>query len=247
MRIRAIVAIILLTVPAASSAQRIPVLGGRRGTPQPPSLPPQPGPIARELAYKRWRLSFESYPLVSFIQSPGFSGDGRQPAWATLGTGTRADYRLTPHVSATLDVTSSFIGGPAYTQTAELGTRFRPERSDRRVYPFLDLRVGYISAYSRGPGGVIDDAFNNPPLPGTSGSRFSQGFGAIGGVGLEYALTRRFSLTTAGSIAQHRLTAPGLQNGRSSDRSFSMTTLRYTLGIIFNPVTLVRPSGTDLP
>src|SRR5215210_7468516 len=139
MRIRAVVAIVLLLLPAALSAQRIPrSVTGRRGPTRPAPLPPQPGPIARELAYKRSHLSVESYPLISYVQSPGFAADGRT-SWSSFGAGTRADYRVTRNISATLDMTSSFLGGPQLTETAEVGARLRPERNERRVYPFMDV------------------------------------------------------------------------------------------------------------
>src|SRR5204863_954391 len=99
----------------------------RRGPGRPADLPPQPEPIAREIAYRRWRLSVESYPMVSRVESPGLSGVRALPAWTTFGTGTRAEYLLMRNVSATLDMTSSFLGGPAITNTVELGTRLHPE------------------------------------------------------------------------------------------------------------------------
>src|SRR5688572_10663496 len=107
MRTRAVVAIILLLLPVELSAQRlrIPGIAGRR--PRPAELPPQPPSIARELAYKRLRFSVESYPLVSYVQSSGFVGDGGASSWTSFGMGTRVDYRIAPHLSATMDMTSS--------------------------------------------------------------------------------------------------------------------------------------------
>ena len=248
MRIRAVVAIVLLLLPAALSAQRIPrSVTGRRGPTRPAPLPPQPGPIARELAYKRSHLSVESYPMFSYVQSPGFGGDGRSSWSSSFGAGTRADYRLTRNVSATLDMTSSFLGSPELTQTAELGTRLRPERNERRVYPFLDVRLGYIAAFNRGLGAVIDDGFGAPPSPGTIGARYSRGFGAVAGVGMEYALTRSFSLTTAGSVLRSRMTAAGFQGPEPVNPRYSMTSFRYTLGLRYNPVRLVGPTDTNRP
>jgi hypothetical protein len=245
MRIRAVVAFVSLLLPAtALSAQRVPVgATGRRGPARPAPLPPQPAPIARALAYKRMRLSVESYPLVSYVQSPGFVGAGQRTSWTTFGAGTRADYRLNPFVSATMDMTSSFVGGPALTQTAELGTRLHRERSEGRVYPFADLRVGYVSAYNRSVGAVIDDAFGSPS-PDAYGVRYGQGFGAVAGVGMEYGLTRMFSLTTAASVMRNRMTSRGGFSGAQNiDRTYAMTSYRYTLGLRYNPVRVIRPPG----
>jgi hypothetical protein len=245
MRTRAVVAFVLLLLPAALSAQRIPLpVIGRRGPGQPEPLPPQPTPIARELAYKRWRLSVESYPLISYVQSPGMTGVGALASWTTFGTGTRADYLLTRNISATLDLTSSFVGGPAIVNTAELGTRLHPEWAEHRLYPFVDLRVGYFSAYNKSLGNT--GAFYADPIAdGGYAFRYSRGFGAIGGVGAEYALTRTWSLTTGASVVRSQLMSQGL-NDPQANRSFGMTTYRYTLGARYNPVRVVQVPGGDV-
>src|SRR5204863_307481 len=121
-------------------SQRLPPIIDRRpGT----DLPPQPPAISNDLGYRRWHLSFETYPIVSYVQAPGFTGVRTAPSWSTLGIGTRADYLVNRNVSATLDLTSSFIGGPVMVNTAELGTRLHPEWAEHKLYPYLDLRVGY--------------------------------------------------------------------------------------------------------
>jgi len=234
MRLRPVVAIVLLLAPAIASAQRIPLPRIGRRAPRPAELPPQPGVLAREMAYKRMRLSIESYPLLSFVHSPGFTGDGLTSNWASFGMGTRADYRLTSTMSATIDLTSSFLGGPAIVNTAEIGTRFRPKWSERRLYPFADLRVGYLSAYNRYLGTMGDGLESFGPDPFYSGPRYSSGFGGVGGIGMEYLLTTRFSLTTAGTLMHTHMRTQGIQ---VSDRaSYGMTSVRYTLGIKFNPI-----------
>lgn len=245
MRIRAAVAIVAVLLPTVVSAQRIPRTGtARRGPGRAAPLPPQAAPIAQELAYRRLRLSVESYPMVSRIQSPGFMNDGLITGWTSFGMGTRADYRVSPHLSATLDLTSSLLGGPAVTQTAELGTRLHPERSERRLYPFVDLRAGYVYAYNRylGSASVL---YGDPATQGTTAARYNHGFGGVGGVGTEYALTRSWSLTTAASVIRSRMTARALESGQLSDRHYAMTAYRYTIGVRYNPVRVIRASGTD--
>jgi hypothetical protein len=244
MRVRALLAILVLLLPAASSAQRLPMPGTGRARPRPADLPPQPPAVARALAYRRLPLSVESYPLLSRIETSGFTGDGMAPSWTSFGMGTRADYRITRYLSATMDVTSSFVGGPVVMETAEIGTRLRPERNDRRVYPFLDARVGYSYAQHR-----FFQAFDPFASPASlaHGGRYSSGFGALGGAGMEVALTTRFSLTTAASVMHSRMTAYGFEGTRPTRDTYRMISYRYTLGIRYNPVRLIRPPGTDLP
>jgi hypothetical protein len=240
MRLGAVVAIVSLLLPGELSAQRFPLPGtGRRGPARPAPLPPQPELIARSLAYKRLRLSVESYPLISYVRSREFAD------WTTFGMGTRADYRVARHLSVTLDLTSSFAGGPADVHTAELGTRLGSERSGRTLYRFADVRVGYVRS-SSGYFDVIADGYGYPTNQVGDGFRYSSGFGAVGGVGLEYALTRTLSLTTAASVMRNRMTARTLVGAEPGERSFGMTLYRYTLGVRYNPVRAIRPPGTDL-
>jgi hypothetical protein len=229
MRIRAAATIVLLLLPAELTAQRTPLPGARPGPARPAPLPPQPEPIARPLAYKRMRIAVEGYPLISYFDSPGVTG-------TSFGFGTRADYRLTRRISATFDVTSSFLGGSAVVETAELGTRIRPERSDRRAYPFIDLRLGVVRAYNR------DFAASGEIF----GFRYSSGVGGVGGVGMEYDLGRSFSLLTAATVAHSRMTTMDLQDASTWDRGYGLTSFRYVLGLRYNPVRMIRVPGSDL-
>jgi hypothetical protein len=245
MRVRVAVAIVALLLPVELIAQRLPLPGtGRRGPARPAPLPPQAEPIARNLAYKRLRLSVESYPLISYVRSSGLPGSGGVSDWTSFGMGTRADYRLTRHLSATLDLTSAFAGGPADVHTAELGTRLGSERSGRTLYRFVDLRVGYTSSYS-----TYFDPIGGEYSYSTQGAgafRNSSGFGGVAGIGVEYALTRTLSLTTAASVMRNHMTTRTLVGPEAGDHSFAMTVFRYTLGLRYNPVRVIRPPGTDL-
>jgi hypothetical protein len=249
MQARIVVAIVIMLLPAGVGAQRLPrgrTAGGRRpGEPVP--LSPQPAPIARELAYRRMRVSVESYPLISYVQTPSLAGDGRTAAWTMFGGGTRAAYRLTRHASATFDLTSSFAGSPMLVQTAEVGTRFGPERSEGRAQPFVDVRVGYISAYDQSLGSLSLDPFGVPTTRGVYGARYSNGFGGVVGIGMEYDLTRTFSLTTAGSVMRSRMTAHDLASTPAIAPGFAMTAFRYTIGLKYTPVRLVTPLASERP
>lgn len=246
MRTRIIVAAAIVFLPAVSSAQRIPVpLPGKRGPGRPAELPPQPAPIERQMAYRRWRLSVESYPLVSYIQSPGLASGGPLTSWTSFGMGTRADYLLTRNISATLDLTSSFLGGPAITNTVEIGTRVHPEWAEHRLYPFADFRVGYISAYDRGLSSY-GDFFTYPTPTNAYAVRYSQGYGGIAGVGMEYSLTARWTITTEGSVLRSQMTAEEFTPSQSVRPHFALTSFRYTLGIRYNPLRFMPMPGSDV-
>jgi hypothetical protein len=242
MRGRVVVAIGLLLLPAVSSAQRMPLprIGGR-GPAQPVPLSPQPPEITRAIAYRRLNLSVESYPMISYIDSPGLTGDGRASGWTALGAGTRATYRLTPHVAATMDLTSSLLGSPIQVHTAELGTRLGPERSERRLYPFIDIRAGYVAAYNTGLGSFIDSPFGYPTPSGVYGVRYSLGFGGVVGAGMEYALTHSLSLTSTASVLRSRMKSQDFVGSADASPSFRLTSYRHTLGIRYNPVRMFIP------
>jgi hypothetical protein len=243
MRIRTAIALVSLYVlPAALSAQRIPLPIGRQPA-RPEPLPPQPAPIANELAYRRWRLSVESYPMVSYFTAPGLTGSVATSSWMTLGTGTRAEYLLTRNLSATLDLTSSMIGGPLLVSTAELGARMHPEWAERRIFPYFDARFGYISAFEKGLG-QFDQEFAYQTGYAAYGSRYSDGFGAIGGVGVEYPFNIRWSITTAGYVVGSRMTPHDFQYANSG-HSYSMTSFRYTIALRYTPVRYIPYPGSD--
>jgi hypothetical protein len=241
MRARNVVMIGVLLLPAVSSAQRMPQprIGGRTPA-QPVPLSPQPAPIARSTAYRRLNLSVETYPLVSYIQAPGMAGAGGASAWTTLGAGTRAEYRLSPLVSATMDVTTSFLGSPMHVQTAELGARFRPDRSERRLYPFIDVRAGFISAYNARLGTITDSPFGFPTPQLTYGTLYSRGVGGVAGAGVEYTLTETFSLTTGGSVLRSQMSSQDFTGNTAVVPSFALTSYRYTVGLKYNPVRTLR-------
>ena len=238
MRTRFVFSLALLTLPMlTASAQRLPVTPRPRVA-RPAELPPQPGPIAREMAYKRLPYSSETYPMISY-HTFGFS------SWLVGGIGEHVDLRVAPRLSLTLDGTSSMLGSPMQTNTVELGVRFRPDRDVRRLYPFADVRLGYMQAYqSQFRGFDVGDPFGaGAPGPG---SRFSQGFGGLGGVGVEYALSRMFSLTSSAAIMRTRMTSRAFLTN-TEDARFWMTTYRYTLGLRFNPVRAVHPPVPPYP
>jgi hypothetical protein len=234
MRIRTAFAAALLLPSLASAQGRRPRIGG--GRPEVAPLGPQPEVIAKAVAIQRSKFTFESYPLLSRMAAPTFAGGKPVSNW-TVGGGTRADYRLTSLMSWTLDMTASTQTGTATTQTIETGMRFRPENWDYRVRPFADLRVGYENS---------SDAFATDVGIGPASSlapsmRYSHGFGAIAGAGLEYALTNTFAITTGVSAMRANMNAYNYSftSVPTADDRFRMTTYRFTLGLKYNAVRTV--------
>lgn len=199
------------------------------------------------MAYTRLRLSVETYPFVSVAQAPGFIAEGIVSRWTSFGMGTRTSYRIKPFLAATMDVMSSFIGGPMTSETAELGLRLGPDSWSHKVHPFLDARVGYMHAYDSylRP---IDNSFAFPTQQGLRGSRYSQGMGGVVGAGVDFSLTQSLSLTTATSVMRNHMTAYRYSGAlMTADGNYWITSYRYTLGVKYNPVRLMRPDGAGDP
>jgi hypothetical protein len=232
----------LLALPSESSAQRRPIPRGR-GTPgaQPAPLPPEMPAVSRALAYRRSRWSVEGYPFVSQIQVPATTGDAA--TYTTLGSGSRGDYRFTDHFSMTFDVTSSLPLTTTMTGSVEVGTRFRPLPWSERVRPFADLRAGY--AYLSDVYATPSEAFGftpGSPTAFTEAGRRSRGFGGIAGAGVEYSLTPSIAVTTELTAMRSRMTAYRLSGFTTmpSESRYWMTTVRYQIGLKFNPVTILN-------
>jgi hypothetical protein len=236
---RAVAAAALLTLASRLDGQgiRLP-RGGRTPVPQATPLPPEVPAVSRALAYKRSRWSGEVYPMVTAMQIPAVArGTG---SYTTYGTGTRGDYRYTDRFSGTLDLTASFFGAAANTQTAEVGTRFHALPWNETLRPFLDVRAAYLR---------MSDQFVSPTVagvgPGTLGQqylaaeRYSRGFGGVAGAGVEYSLTRSIALTTEVSTLRNRMTVYKLAGPATipaDGRNYWLTSFRYSLGLKFNPV-----------
>ena len=239
MRVGTALAIATLLVPVGLSAQVLPLpMPGRRVHPaEPQPMPPESGPIARELAYTRMRFSFESYPVLSVMHSSGLASGGSS-TWAALGAGSRVEYRYSRIASATLDLTSSVLGGPIDVVTVELGTRLGRQRTERRWEPFADARMGYAAASSPEVGSYMNDPAGYPMPHGAYGSRYSSGWGAVAGAGVEYGLTNTLSLTsellaTHSRMSAHDVLAPTTQP------NYGLTTMRLVVGLRYNPVRMV--------
>ena len=238
MRIRTALAFALL-LPSVSSAQaRRPRIGGADPG-QPVPLSPQPAVVARSQNFVRSRYAVESYPIISRTISPRIAGTPAS-SWTSFGSGARLDWRSNRYMSFTLDLTSAFLGGQALTGTTEVGVRIRPESWESRLRPFADARVGYEQAGETFPS---QSNLGIGPAAGVT-SRYSRGFGAVVGGGVEYGLTNTIALTAGASamrssMAAYKMTGVSIPTG--GDR-FTMTTYRLTVGFRYNPVHMLTSS-----
>jgi hypothetical protein len=230
MRTRVVAVIALLSLPCALSAQvlRRP---STRTPAEPAPLPPTTGEIARSLAYKRARWSFEGYTMMSAIQMP--TAAGPTVTYSTLGTGTHADYRMTDRFATTVDMSVSAFGGPEM-ETAEVGTRFRPLPPGMQITPFFDLRAGYtrLSDNYSIPLGV---AGVGGATAYSDGQRYSGGFGAIAGAGIDAFLVGSWGFTAEMLAVRSHMNTYAMSGGDIPSRSsYGMTSFRFAVGLKYN-------------
>lgn len=236
MRNRALILTALLIAPAALSAQiRLP-RGPRSAPPTAASLPPEAPIVAKALAYKRSRWSGEAYTLINTFQVPEGAGT---TTYTSFGSGTRADYRFSDHFSATVDMTASALGSPAISETAELGTRFRPGSLDQRLRTYVDARAQFVHLYdtptlASSTGAIIGGIGGASQF--FTGQRYSRGFGGMAGAGFEFSFTNSFALTSELLATRDRMSMYRLDNPTSIPLAsrYWMTSFRYTIGFKYN-------------
>jgi len=230
-RLLALTALVTLSSVVSAQISRRPPTR-REPTLDPAALPKEVPEVSRSLAYRRSRLSAEAYSLVSALRLPLASGGASTQS--VYGTGTHADFRFDEHLSTSMDLTYSTLGWSGTNATVEVGSRYSPLPLDERARPFVDLRAGYMY--------MLDNSVTgNPAAIGAaiSGqSRYSRGFGAATGAGLDYRLTSSFSVVTELSALRtrmnlYRLTGPGSAGLPSGDR-FWLTTYRVAIGLKYN-------------
>jgi hypothetical protein len=184
----------------------------------------------------------DGYTMISSVQVP--NPGGGSSTYSSIGAGTHAQYRLTERWSATADFTASPGGGPATTETAEVGTRFSPgvwSADYRGIRPFFDLRATYMH---------MNDTFTSPlavvATGGTQqvgdGQRYSRGFGSVAGAGADFPLTNSFALTGEITGMRNRMTTYRLESlaPLPNGSSYWLTSFRFTLGVKYNPVSAMH-------
>jgi len=243
MRNRALLLTALLIAPAVTSAQiRLP-RGARGGAPPTAApLPPEAPVVAKVLALKRSRWSSEAYTQISSFQLPDGVGT---TSYTSFGGGTRADYRLTDHFSATMDLTASALGSPLIAETGELGARFRPGTLDQRLHTYIDARAQFVHLYDTpnlpsSTGAIIGGLNQNSQF--VTGQRYSRGFGGVAGAGFEFAFTNTLALTSELLAMRDQMSMYRLVNPTSVPLGSHcwMTSYRYTIGFRYNPVSALH-------
>ena len=244
MRVRTVMAAVALLLPSVATAQLRPGIDGRNPSPRLPEGR-QPEVIARAQGLIRSRYSVEAYPLISRVEASGLGTASPAARWTSFGTGTRLDWRQTDYLSWTIDVTASYLGGPAITETAEVGTRIRPVGWNDRVRPFADLRVGFEH---------VSQSLSNQdlafiPVVNQSAMRYGRGFGAVAGAGVEYFLTNTLGLTTAVSAMRTRMTAYDFSgmSAPTDGGSYRMTSYRLAVGLKYNHVRYIGTAKNTVP
>jgi hypothetical protein len=239
MHIRPVMVAVALLLPSVATAQLpAPGIDARRPDRRVPDGR-QPEAIDRAQRLVRSRYSVEVYPLISRVTSVSEGSPTAQ--WTSFGSGTRLDWRHTDYLSWTLDVTVSYLGGPAITETAEVGTRIRPKNWNDRARPFADLRVGF------------EHASQDLGLPSasirSSETRYGRGFGAVAGAGMEYFLTNTLELATAVSAMRSHMTAYNFTgvSAPTTEPSYRMSTYRLSVGLKYSPVRYVAAPGRTTP
>ena len=251
MRTRLLVLAALVSIPAALAAQvgaGLPRPG--RGAGQPPlqgtPLPPEIPAVSRALAYHRSRWSTEGYTLISSITTVDPTGSGSR--YSAFGTGTRADYRLTDYWSTTADFTAAFLGG-SVSESAEVGTRFRPMPHSADIRPYLDVRGAYNH---------VHDSFylptaspvpvGGPNLQYTDVGRYARGVGAVAGAGFDYTLTPTLALSTEFTAGRHRMDGYRITGMAPlpNKNSYWMNVYRYTIGLRYNAATALHLSQNPM-
>jgi hypothetical protein len=236
MRVRALVAVGLVLLPSIAESQlrRPGRMGGR--APGPTAMMPE-GPAARPVSearqYQRLNVAIEGYPMISRVTMPSIAGVPGQ-TFATGGSGTRFEYRFARLAAGTMDVTQSVLGGPIFNSSAELGLRFGPNRFAHDIVPFVDARAGYFYSV---PKQQLGDFVSNPQTNIASVMNFSHGPAAIGGAGVEFAVSRRFSVTTAANYVQARMTAR--PRFGTQDYKYTMRSTRFIAALRYNGVRAV--------
>ena len=244
MRSRAMMVAVALLLPSVATAQLRPGIDGRNPSPRMPEGR-QPEVIARAQGLIRSRYSVEAYPLISRVEASGLGTGSPTARWTSFGTGTRLDWRQTAYLSWTIDVTASYLGGPAITETAEVGTRFHPQGWNDRMRPFADLRVGFEHVSQS----LTNGDLGFTPAFGQSATRYGRGFGAVAGAGAEYFLTNTLGLTTALSVMRASMTAYDFtgMSAPTDGGSYRMTTYRLAVGLKYNRVRYVGTAKNTIP
>jgi hypothetical protein len=248
MRRRLVLAVLALSLPAAEvAAQRIrlPRIGSGATPERPAEKPPQAPGITDALAYSRYKLgrfSFENYPMLTYLQTTGFVGEGIPTNYTMLGDGFRVGFRITPSLSLSTDMTSAALGGPFAFGTTDLGLRLKPW-TGLRFTPIIDARAswamtipvtsGYLPA-SVLPGLIMARSMYDMDI--TTGS----GRGTILGIGGETRIRPWLTMTTTLSTTRYRMTSREV-GGSWREWKYTADATRFAVGLRYNTGSWMEP------
>jgi len=230
MRTRSVVAVALV-LPVVLAGQvvtrRVPRVGAGGESPAyPKELPPQSEKIAEDIYLKQSRSFQSEYPLLSYVHAPGY--DDRSASWVTVGAGYSLGYLYKENLAITGDFTQTVYGGPQYQSSVQIGARYYPSLDyERKLSPFVDARGGYSLAYDTYATQIPGSIASAPQYQ--HDARWANGFGAVGGAGLDYPLWSTFSLTTEMLAARSRFGSVS----SSSNHPYEMTQYTFTVGVSY--------------
>ena len=233
MRRRLILALLVLSLPSLSEAQRRvrPPLAVPPPT-KPAEKPPLMPGIHDSRAYSNYmlgRFSLEQYPMLSYFQTTGFVAEGIPANYWTIGDGTQLGFRAAPSLFVSADFTSSVIGGPFSMGSVDFGVRVKPWTA-LRVTPFFDARVSH--AYTAGGGSgsaAVPFVFMYQSMYGdiTTG----RGNGTALGVGAETRINARLWITGAVSNTRYAMTARDMS---FNSWRYDLNATRLTVGVRYH-------------
>jgi len=249
MRYRSALALAIVLPSLLSAQGRRPRIGGGVTRPEPGASGATPEVIQRAQAIVRSRVSFETYPMFSHVSAPGFSGGRPVTSWNNFGTGTHVDFRHTEWFSSTLDLTASYLGGPATSESIEGGFRIRPSTWTGRMRPFADVRLGWQNSSDQYMSSPSSDLGIGPASVIANNIRYSRGFGGAAGIGSEIAITNSYSVITGLSAMRSHMNTYDyrISSVQTTGNDYYMTTYRLILGLRYNrarTVNLRQPAAS---
>jgi hypothetical protein len=207
------------------------VAAGGQSPASPKPLPPQNAQVADDIYAKQSRSYMVSYPMLSYVNAPGY--DAQKSTWVTYGGGTSLGFMLKPNLAMTGDLVSTDFGGPQKLQSVQIGWRYWPSQDyERKLNPFLDGRGGYSLAYETYATQIPGSIASAPRY--YHDSRLTNGFGIVGGAGFEYPLWSNFTLATEMLAQRSRLTT--MHSTAASNNPYSMTQYSLAIGVSYSMI-----------
>jgi hypothetical protein len=226
-------ALVALTIPAASLAAQVMIPTRGRVPTRPAEKPPQAPGIHDARLYNRYmlsRFSLESTPMLSYMQTTGLVAQGIPQNYWSFGDATLISFRAAPSLFVTSAFTAASLGTPFGVEASDVGLRLKPWTSPR-VAVFADARMSWAF--------TTDFALPSQAVPivalyraGNRDFTTGSGKGGVFGLGTEVRLTDRYSLTTSLTYAHYSMRGINLT---TSDRwTYTNDATRLMIGARYN-------------